>query len=141
MKRVLGVLFALVVSASLLLLTRPAYASSGCSDETVKGTYGFTFTGFNRITQTRNVPFDGVGIGTFDGMGNFSATFASSFNGEISTDNTYIATYSVSSNCTGVLNGLEGNDNFSLVVLHNGAEIFALDTTTGETITIDLKRQ
>lgn len=137
MKPVMGVLFALAVSVSLLL---PAYASAGCSDETVKGTYGFTFSGFNRQTQTRNVPFDGVGIGTFDGMGNFSATFASSFNGEITTDNTYIATYSVNSNCTGTLNGLEGNDSLSFVVLRNSAEIFALDISSGETLTVDFKR-
>lgn len=140
MKRVPGVLFALTVSASLVLLTLPAYAA-GCSDETVKGTYGFTFTGFNRQTETRNVPFDGVGLGTFDGTGNFSATFASSFNGEITTDNPYMATYTVASNCTGVLNGLEGGDSFSFVVLRNGAEIMAVDISTGETITVDLKRQ
>jgi|SRR5215813_4258491 len=150
MKRIFSVLLALAFAASLILLTttsnsrlgaRPAYANSGCSDATIAGTYGFTFAGFNKTTPTRTVPFDGVGVATFDGVGNVSATFTSSLNGEISKGNTYSASYSVNSDCTGSFVGREGGDNFDFVVLHNGAEILAVDTSEGETIILNLKKQ
>ena len=150
MKRTLRVFLPLGFAATLILLSttsssrlgaHPAYANSGCSDATLAGAYGFTFTGFNKTTPTRTVPFDGVGLAKFDGMGNVAATFTSSFNGEISKGNTYSASYSVSSDCTGSLTGREGGDNFDFVVLRNGGEVLAVDTSEGETITLDLKKQ
>lgn len=149
MKRPLRVLFALAFAASLVLLTttsnsrlgaRPVHADSACSDATLTGAYSVLFTGFNKTTPTRTVPFDGVGLAMFDGAGNVSATFSASFNGEISKGNTYVASYAVNSNCTGSFTGREGGDNFDFVVLHKGGEVLALDTSENETITVDLKK-
>ena len=150
MKRILSALLALAAAATLVFLPIMSkhdiplsHAESGCTDSTLTGNYGFTFNGFQIQHGSRSVPFVGGGVVTFDGAGNVSASFAASSNGTISTNNTYAATYTVNSDCTGSMTATPGSggDNFALVILGGGAEALGVDTSTGETLTIDFKKQ
>jgi hypothetical protein len=151
MKRILSALVALAAAAALVVLptmskrnVTAVHAQSGCSNTTLTGNYGFTFGGFQIQHGTqRSVPFYGVGLGTFDGTGNVSATFSFGVNGKISTNQPYAATYTVNSDCTGSVTATPGSggDNFAFVILGGGAEVLAVDISTGETLTADFKRQ
>ena len=153
MKRILKASLTLTVFAALVIVATTSkrivgavYAQTGCSVATLTGNYGFTFSGFtNHPPQFRgsNVfPFYGEGLGTFDGGGNFSATYASSFNGASSTGNPYTATYTVNSDCTGLFTAAPGSggDNFAFVIVGGGAEILATDLS-GSSLSLDLKKQ
>jgi hypothetical protein len=151
MKRILSALVALAAAAALVVLptmskhnVTAVHAQTGCSNATLTGNYGFTLGGFQiqRGTQ-RSVPFYGAGLGTFDGAGNVSATFSFGLNGKIGTNQPYTATYTVNSDCTGSVTATPGSggDNFALVILGGGAEVMAVDTSAGETLTADFKKQ
>lgn len=154
MKRTVGVLVTLTVLEALLVLVPisrhsalAVYAQSGCSVGTLTGNYGFAFSGFGTNSPggrgSTAFPFYGEGLGTFDGTGYFSATFADSFNGTSSTGNPYTATYTVNSDCTGLLTATPGSggDNFAFVIVSGGTEILATDLTSGHTLSLDLKKQ
>ena len=151
MKRILSALVALAAAAALVVLptmskrnVTAVHAQTGCSNATLTGNYGFTFGGFQIQHGTqRSVPFYGVGLGTFDGTGNVSATFSFGINGKISANQPYTATYTVNSDCTGSVTAIPGSggDNFAVVIVDGGAEVLAVDISTGETLTADFKRQ
>jgi len=153
MKRIVSALLTLAVLAALVIVAatskhtvRPVYAQSGCNVATLTGNYGFTFSGFSahppQYRGSNVFPFSGEGLGIFDGGGNFSATFASSLNGASNTGNPYTATYTVNSDCTGLLTAAPGSggDNFAFVIVGGGAEILATDLS-GATLSLDLKKQ
>lgn len=156
MKRILSVSLTLAVSAALLVLApiskRSAFAvhaRSGCTNASLSGDYGLTFSGFQLQSGT-SVPFYGAGSAASDGVGNFAATFAASENGALpgnryiaSTNNAYTATYTVNSNCTGLLTATPGSggDNFAFVIVNGGAEVLATDISTPDTLNLDLKKQ
>lgn len=150
MKRIVSVLLALAVLAVLPILSttskhgvQAVYAQSGCSAATLKGNYAFTFNGFV-VNNNTSQPFYGEGLGTFDASaGNFSATFVSSFNGASSTGNPYTATYTVNSDCTGLLAATPGSggDSFAFVILDDGAEVFATDISAPTTLNVHFKKQ
>jgi hypothetical protein len=121
------------------------HAQSGCSTLTLNGNYGFTFGGFQIQHGTqRSVPFYGAGLASFDAAtGNASATFSFGVNGKITTNQPYTATYTVNSDCTGSVTATPGSggDNFTFVIVSDGAEVLAVDTSTGETLTADFKKQ
>jgi hypothetical protein len=153
MKRILSVLLTLAVAAALVVLpimskhdVTAVHAQSGCTDATLMGNYGFTFSGFQRQNgkgRSRSVPFYGGGLGTVDGGGNISSSFSFGLNGVISTNQSYTGTYVVNSDCTGSITATPGSggDNFALVILGGGAEVLAVDITAGETLTADFKKQ
>lgn len=153
MKRVLGGLFTVATAVALLLgipLSKhgafAAHASKvPCTVGTLKGNYGFSFNGYQAVTGlhggTRNVPFVGAGLLTFDGAGNVAGPFADSLNGQISENEQYTATYTVNPNCTGSLVGIGGSDNADFVIVKDGAELLAVDTSSGESLTLDGKKQ
>jgi len=152
MKRIVSALMGLAVLAALAIVTttskqivRPVYAASGCSDTTVAGSYGLTFSGFTvpgRNNKAKEVPFMGEGLFTFDGAGNLSGTYNGSQNGEIFTNSPYNATYTVTSDCTGTITGAPGgNADGAFVIVSGGAEIFFTQTDPGGTWNADLKKQ
>lgn len=124
---------------------RPVYASTGCTDATLQGNYGFVWTGIGTehfITHgPTNAPFAAVGLGAFDGAGTFSGSFTASGNGSVSTNVPFSIPYSVSSDCIGVMGAADVSDTFSLVIVGSGAEVLALVTSAGGTETLDLKKQ
>jgi len=151
MQRIVVPLLALAVLVALAIVTttskhivQPVYAGSGCTDKTLKGTYGFVFSGFTvpgQNTKAKEIPFAGNGTFTFDGAGNVSGVFNASENGQISLNNTYTAAYAVNPDCTGSVISTNGNANGSLVVVSGGAEVLVLDVDAGNTWTADMKKQ
>ena len=139
MKRILSVLLTLAAAVTLV----PALHAHDreCTATTVKGKYGFTFSGLQ--FQNVPVPWQGVGLMTFDGAGNASGTFTFSLNGQIASS-PYTGTYTVNPDCTGSVTGASpiGGDDATFVIVGGGAEIFAVDTSTyGVTMTLDFKKQ
>ena len=155
MKRTITALFAMSVLASLVVLAPPTkhgftvvpvvHAQSGCSVATLSGNYGFTFNGFLLDKQKsggkKAAPWVGAGLATFDGAGNAIATWAQSFNGQISTNNSWTGTYSVNADCTGSLTSTNGGANMSFAIVGGGAEVLGVDIDHNIAWTIDFKKQ
>jgi hypothetical protein len=137
MKRMMASTLALLV---LAVVVPAAHAADGCTAAKLKGNYGFAFSGFFQSPGT-NLPISGVGIGTFDGRDNASATVTASFDGTLSTF-PWTGTYSVNPDCTGTMTATPGSGliSFSIVLVREGAEILGEASDPGNTWTIDLKK-
>jgi len=123
----------------LVALAPAAYAAQHCTAATVKGNYGFTFSGFAQDANGSNVPFYGTGVNTNDGEGNGVATINASLNGNFITF-PWIGTYVVNPDCTGTATSTNGQANFSLVIVRGGAEYMSVSTNPGLTFTVDFKK-
>ena len=151
MKRIIGISLTLTVAAALLALSPNskrivpvAHAQSGCSVATLSSNYGFTGSGFaspHHSVKGAEVPVAYSGLETFDGAGNFSATFTSASNGTISTGDTVTGTYTVNSDCTGSAAFTTGGGTFTFVIVNGGDEAMVIQTDPGNTITYDVKKQ
>ena len=101
-----------------------ALADGNCSSAILKGTFGFTATGFLVAPSPIVGPFGGIGIQSFDGKGNTEAVSTVSINGN-SERVSIKGTYSVKSDCTGsmILTFLPSGlvHHFDLVVAGNGS--------------------
>jgi hypothetical protein len=108
------------------------HASGGCSNNSLRGNFGFQFTG-NIIGLG---PIGGVGIATYDGAGNFTQTDNVSINGFPAIVNRPgSGTYSVNTDCTGTSTLNTGG-----LVLHNtfvvvGKLSYSVQTDPGAVIT------
>jgi hypothetical protein len=139
MKRISALLGLAVLAALVIVTTTPVYAQ--CSNATLTGNYGFTWSGFGAPGHSKKgneVPFAGTALGTFDGAGNFSATATGSFDGSVFSF-PYTATYAVNSDCTGSMTSTNGNANLSFVIVSGGAELSFIDIDAGNTWTMDAK--
>ena len=146
----------LVTSITIIASAILAHAANAaCSNATLKGNYGITFSGFSYGALGLGT-VGGVGLGTFDGKGHVSASFDYSVGGIPNGTPPglhpfvapYAATYVVYPDCSGVLTGdptLE-SDNFTFIIVAGGMEVFAVDisgdptTGGGNTITVDFKK-
>jgi hypothetical protein len=126
----------LLVLAALLMMASGAFAANKCSNATVKGTYAFTSTG-----STGGIPSAVVGFATYDGAGNWSATFTSSEGNTIYLDAQLVGTYAVNPDCTASFTDTTDDLHYWGVVLTHGAEIFVINADTGNAFPVDLKRQ
>lgn len=90
---------AIHLSAALVLGTAAVASASPCSNVSVAGEWGYTFTG-TLILPTGTVPFAGVGRYTLDAAGNFSGTQTSS-RGGVTSEDTISGTATVNADCTG----------------------------------------
>jgi hypothetical protein len=143
MKRFVHVYQAMAVLTTLVALTTTANAQDGCGVATLNGNYGFNYEGnASRGKNGADRPWAAVGLLTFDGAGNLSGTFTISVDGTITTGNPYSATYTVNSDCTGVIAGTPGTgaDSFTFVIVSGGAEVYAIDLTPGFTSSFDAKK-
>jgi hypothetical protein len=147
MKKVLSMLCALAAAAVLVVLpTVTAAHASGCTNATVTGNYGIISSGFSakKGPMGNEFPAALVGVATFDGAGNFSATWTNAFNGEIARGLNGSGTYTVNSDCTGSFAFTSGDAagfTFDAAIVNSGAEVFLIATLSGATITYDLKKQ
>ena len=153
MKRIIGISLTLTVAAALLALfpdlkgTMPiAHAQSGCSDATLTGNYPFIYTGNgapgHSVREQNIVPAAVVGVLTFDGAGNVTASYTEVFNGSANTTTVPdTGTYSVNSDCTGTLTDSTIGIHFNIVTVGGGAEVFGIQTDPGNTDTFDAKKQ
>jgi len=153
MKRLSIVLLGIAVVAAALAPTvnhhfmalPVVHAHSGCSVATLKGDYGFTYTGFvsnpGTTSPTKN-PIALVGPLTFDGEGNWSSSnYSVALNGKMETSSTSPgSTYTVNSDCTGNMTE-PGADSFNFVIVAGGAEVMGIDITPGDTSTWIAKKQ
>jgi hypothetical protein len=101
-----------------------------CSNDKVKGTYGFSCEG----TVVEVGPIAVIGVFTADGNGHGSEVETISFNGEIITGATFTVTYTVNADCTGSFvstppGGSDIHNNF--VIDDNKKEIRLIPTETG----------
>jgi hypothetical protein len=103
-----------------------AFARKGCSNASVKGSYGFRFNG-----TILGGPFAGpatlVGIAKFDGAGNWTRTEIANVNGHPLPSETVTGTYSINEDCTGSTSDEQRHSSF-LVLVSNGKEILSEGT-------------
>jgi len=150
-KRILSVLFALVVSAILVVVMTtsksnygvPAvHAQAGCTAATLTGSYGFVTLNsfFAKNPHAHFLPEADVGLITFGGAGNSSISFTDSSNGAIA-QFTDTGTYTVNPDCTAsaTLTGL--GVHLNIVIVSGGTEILGIQTDPGPTTTVDFKKQ
>jgi hypothetical protein len=156
MKRTTNLLLAVAVLAAVATLAPavkhhftvlPVVHASGCTDATLTGNYAIIWSGFatpGNSTTGNEVPWAGAGVLKFDGAGNFSASWTNALDGKILTGLTAAGTYTVNSNCTGSLSFTTGDVTdvtANIVIVGGGVEVFAIDTTAGTTLALDLKKQ
>jgi hypothetical protein len=144
MKRIVSIL-ALAALATLAVLAPvsghlvPAvHASSGCTVAKLNGTYAFNFNGFanvGKVGHVKTVPTDDVGVVTFDGAGNLTASYTQSWNGHIFKGNQDVGTYTVNSDCTGSIIDTTTGGTWDIAILGNGTELYLIGTNKGITQT------
>jgi len=143
--RILSVLLALALSATLVVLT-PNTAYASCTDATLTGNYAVIGPGFHntKVPGSSDVPLAVVGVFTFNGSGKIDFSFTFANNGAILQGGTGSGAYTVASDCTGSISFTSGDAsgvNFNTVIIGDGAEIFGINTSPGNTQTFDAKKQ
>jgi hypothetical protein len=118
-------------------------ASRACSANTLNGAYSLTFSGFTTngavpAPITAFIPISGVGLVTFEGNGNLSASETVSLGGQILPVNVP-GTYTVNSDCTGSLT--TSHAHLNLVIVRNGKEISAVNTDHGNAVLDNFVKQ
>ena len=138
--------FAISTLAALALAFGPAAKADdkGCSNATLKGTFGFTSNGFIASPPALAGPFVEVGTQTFDGKGGTTSIATLSQNGSI-IPITVTGTYTVSPDCTGTFTLLVSPFGLTVhifFVIDDGVnEIRAIETDAGDVITRTYRRQ
>ena len=128
---------AIVVLASGMASTAKA-ADKGCTNETLKGTFVHTASGFETAPPSIAGPLVGVGTDTFDGKGGMTTTATLSINGNI-VPVAATGTYKVNPDCTGTYT-LPGTTLF-FVIADSGNEIQAICIDPGVILAHVLRRQ
>jgi hypothetical protein len=145
MKRILSVLLTLAAAAALV----PAVHAQ-CTNATLTGKYAFSQTGFISNSQKGSpLPAAVVGVSTFDGAGNVSATYTDMSPGKPGGYGTPIqgtgsGTYTVNSDCTGSVSFTSGDAagiTLNMVIISGGTEVFSINTTPLVILTADFKKQ
>jgi hypothetical protein len=155
--RIFSAFLALAVLAALVIVTttskhtvRRVYAESGCSHATLTGKYAFSQPGFVTTAEKGSpLPIAVVGVSTFDGVGNVSATFTDMSPGQPGGYRTPIqgngsGTYTVNSDCTGSISFTSGDiagSTDNIVIIGGGTEVFGINTTPLVIATSDFKKQ
>lgn len=122
------------------------FASSGCSLSTLNGHYAVIQpAGLSGRNSTGNaVPWQYVGIETFDGAGNTSVSYTVAINGDIYTNQSATGVYNVNPDCSGSLlfnTGDAAGFSANIVVASGGTEIFGVVTLSGDTASFVEKKQ
>ena len=116
-------------------------------ERTLNSNYSFIqpagFTTHNSTTGNE-VPWQFVGVETFDGKDKTTVSYTAAVDGAISQNQAAAGTYTVNSNCTGSLSFTEGDAaglTFDIAISGGGAEVFAISTNSGDTATVVEKKQ
>jgi hypothetical protein len=118
------------VALCLGLIAAPLTANAdACSDMTLKGTFGFTFTTTPTVVKPDTVEV--VGLFEFDGVGggHVILTHAHS-DGSVGGPDTESMTYSVAPNCTFTFLRVPSSESYSAVIVGNGQEFFFIETSS-----------
>jgi hypothetical protein len=154
-KKISSAVLALLITAMVVFLTTTSkphvptvHASTGCTEATLTGTYGFMWQGFDvlRHGTGAQLPWASAGVLNFDGQGGVSAVVVgSSIGGKISLDQTLSSgNYTVAPDCTGsvsLTSGPGAGETLNVVIVGGGAEAFLMSTTPTQTFAADAKRQ
>jgi hypothetical protein len=102
-----------------------------CSVATLRGTFGFTFTGTAR-TPTGPSQRGGIGRFVIDGQGNIVGAITSNADGVV-LRRPLVGTYTVEADCTGsiavdFLDALDGHATFDMVIDDDGKEFRTVST-------------
>jgi hypothetical protein len=139
MKRTIAPTTLIVVFAAVFVLgvlpRAQADEHRGCSEASLKGSFGFTSTGtLLALPPPSAGPFAEIGRQTFDGQGNTDATATLSANGNIKRV-TVVGTYVVNPDCTGsmtlLVSPFGSTVNLDFVIDDDGAELRAIVTGAG----------
>jgi hypothetical protein len=165
MKRTITSLLAIAALAAVAMFAPTAthrftalpvvHAERGCSNGTLSGNYGLTFSGFqlqdyNGTSGRASAAFYGAGLLTLDGAGNFAGAISGSENGSLPghqytliLNSPTTGTYAVNSDCTVSFTSTPGSggDNFVGAIVGGGSEVLLTDITAPDTLNMDLKRQ
>ena len=104
-------------------------AGSGCSNATLKGSFGFYRTG-----STPDGPLAALGIIHYDGQQNFSGSQSISRNGEYDFDIPLAGGYAVAADCTGIGFSPAGVEFFRLVVIDGGKGLYIFSESNGNAV-------
>jgi hypothetical protein len=118
-------------------------ALQACSAAMLDGRYGLTFSGYSTTGAvpapiTGSITVAGVGLVTFDGNGNLSASETVNLGGLVMPVNV-TGTYTVNSDCTGTFTTSRAHLN--LVIVRNGREILAANTDPGHVVVDNFIKQ
>jgi hypothetical protein len=140
------VLFAIVFVLGIAPRAQ-AGENRGCSNATLRGSFGYTATGAllpTAVPAPLAGPFGEIGRQTFDGNGNTTATATINANGNI-VNVTIEGTYTVNPDCTGSMTrnvsplGVTAHDD--LVIDDDGVELRTIATDPGEIETYVYRKQ
>lgn len=87
------------------------------------------------------VTWAGVGVESFDGMGNVTLSFAQALDGKITTGSTGAGTYTVNADCTGsesFTSGDAAGETANMVIVGAGTEALAVSTLSTQTVMVDV---
>jgi hypothetical protein len=123
-------------TAQLALITGLMALAAGLANaqaprcSVLTGTYAFTFNGAAVFPGSPNpVPFNGVGVQTFDGSGKWTGTESANFGAFVLRSVPFSGTYTLNPDCTGTAtakfpDGTTGRQDF--VVTDGGKMIYAI---------------
>lgn len=147
MKRCISGRIAAVVFGSLVVLSvaTVAGARDECSNATLQGSYGGSFSGeVRRPGDAGSTPVAGIGRFNYDGRGSFEAKETLSFGGS-SFSFEFRGTYSVDADCTGThtLFTLSGEEfgHLAIVIVEDGQEVRVTQTDPGVTLVGNERKQ
>jgi hypothetical protein len=137
MKRIL---LASLAVAALALATTPVFAQAlVCGNGTLVDWTPFSLQWQGYTTQSGvSVPWVGTGTISFNELGDVWASYTSSVNGVIYTDQSARGTFKVNKNCTGTITFTSGDAagfTASFVITFGGEYNIGTDTTPGDTMT------
>ncbi len=133
----------LAVLAGLVVLAPGIASAQRAACPVLKGTYIFTFSGTQVLPGSATpVPYNGVGVQTFDGAGKYTGTESANFGVLVLRSAPISGTYKVNPDCTGTTtaifpDGSSGTADF--VISNEGKTIHAVGVDNmgpGSTVTI-----
>jgi len=145
MKGNMKIAVAVTVFVFTIALSFVPKAQAACSDASLSGEFGITWTGTNVLASDYPPGLRaGVGILTFNGVGGLSGSVTKSKDGVIS-EVTGTGTYTVSADCAGSVTVTDSDGeirtaNFVIISGLLGVEVFAIQTDSGRVVTMDLKK-
>lgn len=120
----------------MLYGVRQPVLASGCSNASLKGSYGFSFIGSD-VSGPASVPLAIVGVATYDGAGGLHEVGSSNFNGSSGQD-TWTGSYTVNPDCSVTLMGASDSTDMTWhdtdVLVDGGQEILTIGTDTSEVL-------
>ncbi len=120
-----AVLFTLSCLAAAPLVAQPAIGGNACSSATLSGAYAFSLTG-RQVTSAGNFSnvFQGNGSATFDGLSKVTVTMTTGTIQAVGTPLTWTGTYTMQSNCFGVITITSGGSATLNLVSYDGGSDF-----------------